>query len=53
MGKAREVGVLKRKLEDQKKVTNQPPEARCVQPGAGPEKSVKKSVAGYFLCTWW
>lgn len=39
MGKAREVGVLKGELEDQKKVTNQAPEARCVQPGAGLEKS--------------
>ena len=39
MGKAREVEVLKGELEDQKKVMKHPPEARCVQPEMGPEKS--------------
>lgn len=39
-----EAEVLKREMEDQKKATNQPPEARHVQTRVGPEKSWWRSV---------
>lgn len=44
MGKALEAEVLKWEMEDQKKATNQPPEARHVQTRVGPEKSWWRSL---------